>query len=488
MKRTILATSLAAAFAIAPAFGDETLTLSGVKPTIKFTADPAVNSLLMGGRIEYGEASGSAYFQSVLPLENSIWTWVKSWTDVNQQTVTRTPMQLDQDHLLSLQPSAGGTASIILNPNNGGSITIGGSLTVGGNPVMTQSASVSSPNTNRFAMGPSSSVNADYSFAFGEHTATLGAGSVALGRYSEAQTANSFAFGNRAYAVGEGAVAMGTSIMNSNGSIQQPLFASGTGAATFGWGSSALGIGATAFGEWSRAHADHAVVGGKWNTVWGLRGVAFGAHSTIHPGATDSFTLGFVNQVYSPNSFAAGVFNTANVGSEQAFVFGHGNIANAQRSITFGYYNTTNGWVSNAIGWMNTTTSAAFGATAMGVGTKATAATELVVGSYNDPGLTPANSAHRQNDTTAAFTIGNGYETNSSGTPLADNVHASIENLLPANIVRGNAFIVRRNGKVESAGNVESNATTGYNKFKAPILVPESGDISMGDFTDGVQP
>ena len=109
---------------------------------------------------------------------------------------------------------------------------------------------------------------------------------------------------------------------------------------------------------------------------------------------------------------------------------------------------------------------------------------QFVVGSYNVP-VTDTNGVTRS-DNDALLVVGNGYQTTNG-----NNVTTT---------TRSNALVVRWNGTVDAGGAVNasgaintggvvnSTAATGYNRFKTAVLVPQSGDISMGEFTSGPQP
>lgn len=182
----------------------------------------------------------------------------------------------------------------------------------------------------------------------------------------------------------------------------------------------AMGSGTTASGYASTAMGSSATASGDHSTAMGSS-LASGVDSTAMGGST-----------------ASGVASTA-MGNSTASGLG---------SIAMGVASTATGFASVAIGY-----------TAISDGPA-----QLVIGHLNsqeaippydewDPSTWPSSSA--------LFTIGNGL-----GAIWDDVAGAYIEH-------RSNAFVVRRNGNAELSGDLEVGGV---------IRVPESGDLSMGEF------
>ncbi len=236
----------------------------------------------------------------------------------------------------------------------------------------------------------------------------------------------------------------------------------GTGSAA---GSSAVSIGFTnsinssnfAIGEHNEAYGSSTYSYGNTNYFGAAayNTIAIGVGNQVSYDGSASWgciVLGNGNQLSAGyNSAAVGMSNLVN--GQDAFAFGEQNIVPSATACAVGRSNEVYGEVSFAAGQFCKTH--AFYTTAVGYGVETSQNYQMVVGTYNDPTL----------DTDARFVIGIGDWG-----------------------VGKNGFMVYTTGKAVATGNVESRANTGYNKFKAPILVPESGDISMGEFTAGEQP
>lgn len=174
----------------------------------------------------------------------------------------------------------------------------------------------------------------------------------------------------------------------------------------------------------------------------------------------------------------------------RALTVGGGNVASGVFSTAIGANNRASEWGSFALGTY--ARSQGYNASALGVGTQATGPGQFVVGAFNQPLYDGDGYMKADND--ALFIVGNGYQTRAEGYTgnafTSSGGHAIDPWATPSDVIttRRNAFVVRWNGNTETSGTVQSTATTGYNKFKAPVLIAQSGDISMGEFTAGPQP
>jgi autotransporter adhesin len=404
------------------------------------------------------------------------------------------------------------------------------SITIAGSPVITQNAGDTRylrVLQTQFQLGTGSLSQSTFAFAFGDRVRANGLGAVAMGasHYSGltlveetaavGQGATAFGYGsksdgNGATAIGSSNIANGSAAIavgsvniadgsnaiaiGSNNQIVGGAGAVGAGnyvlqgsSYAFGSGNSVGGAESAIIGNYNSAGGDLSFVAGITNTGDGGNSVAVGiinsasglgavavgygntsvgqiAHSIGYSNivsADAAVALGASNIITSYSGFAAGISNMVNSASGFAMAFGYGNTSGGAASFTAGYSNSATGDRAVAIGSFSL--ASGYAATALGGGVKALQPLQTVLGAYNDPLV----------DTDALFVIGNGIEI----TPGQ-----------PATAVRSNAFVVRRNGDTDAAGNLNSKKATGYNKFKAPILVPESGDISMGEFTAGEEP
>lgn len=361
------------------------------------------------------------------------------------------------------------TAPIVIDAGSSGAM-VAPAITISGSPVITQTAGDARylrPTQTQFQLGTGSAAQSSYSFAFGD----------------------------RVRANGLGAVAMGASNYNG-GSLNSETAAMGVGATAFGWGSHSSGEGAVAIGSQSQSVGDWAISVGYMNDAHGGgsiafgqqnyadMGMAFGGYNQAGYGATaigqensagpGAYAFGTGNTVSPSEAIAVGWFNTIHGYSGMAF--GYANVIPDEgynSSIAVGYSNTSSGFASFAGGYTTIASgertvalgsfaeATGFASVALGTGTRAESDGQFVVGNYNDPTA----------DTDALFVIGSGWDLFNGDGPY-----------------RQNAFVVRWNGDTDASGNLNSKKDTGYNKFKAPILVPEGGDISMGQFKAGEEP
>jgi hypothetical protein len=493
-----------------------------------------VQSLRMGYEAVTGGASpfGLGSFD-LRHADGAMWEW--NW---DNGTTKSTVMELSQDGIirLSAPPLTGGhIRTLQLDPS--GKITFGPQVasgtifalqsngtdlllekTVGAvvtsSPILTVTAANSlyltsaaanglyfQTNANRLQLGTDSTAQSNFAIAMGSGVRANGQGAVALGA-SNYDVATAQLPEYEHFAVGKGATALGYS--------SQALF---DGATSIGWHSRTFARSGVAIGEENVVYfdANSGVAIGYGNRVEGRYGVALGESCGVSGRA--GVGIGHGNWVVADFSFAGGKGNqTRGVGSvalgnenkafgeyctvigsqnnayvSGAFAAGAGNLADGVCAVALGSNTQAIGWGSFTAGW-NSHVSADFAtalgyyteasgqaSTAIGAGTQATGPNQLVIGSYNTPIYNPGEGSNNP-----ALIVGNGTATIVGGVPTA--------------IARSNALVVRWNGNVEPAGNltaagtIRANATTGTNVFKAPVLVPKSGDIDMGEFTAGTNP
>jgi hypothetical protein len=292
-----------------------------------------------------------------------------------------------------------------------------------------------------------------------------------------------------------------------------------------GVGNSATGFHAYALGFENVASAPHAIAMGVANDSSGVAAVALGS-ANITSGA-GAYSLGAMNTAAGNYSGSLGLQNQIAANSEAAFVAGRGNQTSAPYSFVFGYENKIPNywaWEAGAFGQQNEIRGAlsmAMGdrnfidaynsfvggrfnfvsqysgvSFTHGMGLQALGSNQFVVGRYNAYEFESQYQKPQPQD--AIFIVGNGHQESGGQirsiyenlpptyTPPTETTAGYMTD--PAGTQRSNAFVVRGNGNAEVTGNVIGKSTTGLNKFKAPVLVPQSGDISMGEFTAGTNP
>jgi hypothetical protein len=521
MKITILATSMAtllagAAFAqnynglltVQPDFSDGT-----VLPSLRLEWTDSSYNFLGANTLSYTEDTGFTNPLGIFTFEatrpDMQWQWLVPSRFPGD---TGGVMRLRENGVLSLIDPTTGITGLDLNAT--GSITFGsggtakvlslsnGQLRIAESPITAGSPIVTeSSGDNRYLK--------------------IGNNRLQFGTGSQAQSDFSFAFGDGTRANGLGAVAMGASFYNGGSLVE--LCAVGTGATAFGYGSHANATAATAIGRWNNAAGPSTVVIGDYNDATAEGGVSLGKGNSVRAAystaaglgnfveATQATAFGWGNHIYSTGggSTAMGVWNQVhgdlsvgigfyNISDGYASVAlgkecqatGWGSLAVGEFSkalnttaVALGKSNTASGSSSFAVGYLTTasaefsstfgyqTTASGVASAALGVGTQAFGPNQFVVGSYNDPIVDPNGTPGNPND--AAFIVGNGTQTGTA------------PNLVTT---RKNALVVRWNGNTEATGTIISQATAGYNKFKAPVLIPKTGDIDMGEFETGEAP
>ncbi len=357
------------------------------------------------------------------------------------------------------------------------------SLTLEGQPVLSQTAldqrydsRYLRPNSTVLVYGSGSSASGNSAVALGLNAHSEGSGSTAIGSGSLATAEGTTAIGLRAIVRSKGGVALGEDAYvgwTAEGAVGLGLRseAKGVGSVAAGADNIATGFASTAIGWATRASGITSVAIGNQTVADGGASTAMGALTLAH--GSYSTAMGYQTKAMKWGATAVGTGTEA--GGDGSFAAGGSTLASGNYSMAMGVRSKATAVGSLAVGWETEANSA--NATAMGIGTRANGLSQFVVGSYNVP-LTDANGVTRS-DSDALLIVGNGYEVTAGD---------------PSTSIRRNAFVVRWNGNTETsgsvtaAGTVQSTAVTGYNKFKAPVLVAASGDISMGEFTAGPQP
>jgi len=401
-----------------------------------------------GASIAYDDGIGgvnsSITLQSTRP--SSVWNWKRA----TASGTSANAMQLDASNRLILTGTAAtNPPQLVLDPNETGPTSVltqqaadsryvsSASLTVGSVPdwegIMrpavaltggTATGAGSFAGINATASGHGSTAIGRYSTASGELSMALGWHSTASGEYSTA-------IGGYSTASGELSTAMGFSSTASGGDSM----AVGNGSIVSGYESMAMGYHSTASGDWGSAAS-------------GYYAVASGCYAT-----------------------ASGVFSHAS---------GEGSVASGLRSTASGVNSVAAGAFTNAAG-----------------------CGQFVVGRANILQGDPYNWV----STDDLFIIGNGVPSvDFWGDPIYD------ENGILVSGISSNAFVVKKNGDTtiygkltvsgpNSSGLVVTGTSvpvtltsgTAATKIVASgsnqlVLIPEQGDLSMGDFINGARP
>ncbi len=232
------------------------------------------------------------------------------------------------------------------------------------------------------------------------------------------------------------------------------VFAAGPNAQASGRNSIALGPGARATGEYALAFSgatssgSYTIAGGSGASAANYNSIAFGFGAR----ASGAYYYGAI--ALGPYATSIGDCSSALAGGTSSNYYtlagGHSAAASGWGSLAFGDGANATGTDAVALGSGIATGTYA---TAIGYVTKAQGFAQTVVGQFNIPQGEP----NRWVATDDLFIIGNG-ETDTA---------------------RANAFTVKKNGDTRVAGTLTVTKT---------IRVPESGDLSMGDFRAGVAP
>ncbi len=285
----------------------------------------------------------------------------------------------------------------------------------------------------------------DYSIALGTNTVATGFAETVLGQYndftSQLQTRSTWNDSEHLLVVGNGTSANQKSnalVIQKNGNAYfSGSLASGRGSNASGQGAFAAGMEAYASGPSSAAFGG--VIGDTATIASADNSFAQGA-STASGGGAVSF--GFGASASGDNSFVVGNWSTAS--GSGSIAMGGGSGALAAGAVSIGSNN-------QAVG------NSAF---AIGNGTVSSSYSEVVLGSYN--ANTSVNNQTAWDPSDNLLVVGNG-----TGEYEIDPV---TQQLVPN---RSNALVVKKNGDIHVSNR---------------ILVPEQGDISMGDFTTGTHP
>jgi len=337
------------------------------------------------------------------------------------------------------------------------------------------------------ALGYSATAANTWALALGNEAAALGYWSVAIGPQAKAvdgiaigQNAlsndaglaiglGSFSAGGRANAIGFSATAsayMSTALgcnTNATGQYSMCLSTAGTasGESSFAAGAGCVAAGgcSTVSGWNSVATSDHSVSMGVLDLTEGWGAVALGGYSTGHGDL--SVALGYRSYTNGAESFAAGNCICA-----------------------WGASSTVTGAYNNALGDYSQ---------ACGYATTAETCAQTVVGLFNKLEYphyfqdTVQERSYPPQPNTALFTVGNGTKDTNG------------------NIYGSNAFVVRMNGDSTVYGKLTVSGTSNggivvsgtmdpttnvvvASSTNALVLIPQQGDLSMGDFHAGPQP
>lgn len=295
-----------------------------------------------------------------------------------------------------------------------------------------------------------------------------------------------------------------------------------SGAGTFAVGENAVTEGGNALAIGDYSYADRYGIAFGVGSSSQMNGIAIGFESHISGSAAYASGLAFGHSA-SASSHGIAVGSSSEASGDYSIAIGVQPSASGLQSIAIGYlpaasgeYSIAIGRGSSALGWRSMT---------LGQAVIANGANETVIGRLNAPlSYTPEGNTEYFTDSSITFTIGNGYQLSDSpdfvvqnamtirrdngaaiGTEVASGAGAQVvvgrfnDPALDTDALfvvgtgtaanaKKNAFVVKATGEAEAKGNIRSVSATGYNKFKAPILVPASGDISMGEFEEGEQP
>jgi hypothetical protein len=202
-------------------------------------------------------------------------------------------------------------------------------------------------------------------------------------------------------------------------------------------------------GEGSSANGIAAYAFGLNDTVNAYLSIALGCGISIS--GTDSAALGYNDTVPGGNAIALGSLNSAS--GQFSTALGYTNSASGYYATAIGESNSATGTNSIALGYNNIASGA--NSTALGFSTKSASYDVLVFGQYN-VGLVSTNGTNSWVPTDPVMEIGNGV----SGTP-------------------SNAVTIFKTGEVRTEGLIQS---------QAGVRIPQTGDLGMGTYTNGLSP
>jgi len=383
-------------------------------------------------------------------------------------------MKIDAGNALNLYPVNSDTntfPSIVLDPSLSGTSSIAGSISVTGsvnqmpNQTLTGGSSsiltlgladqrylqgIIDPLSSALTLGSGATISGSGdntgAIAIGSGASASGNSALSLGSAAVASTDYSVALGYGAQSYGHYSMAVGQST------------AEGVGAMVFGIGSDASGYLSLALGFSCNARGDNSIAAGSYATTG------------------DDFTTGI-----GMSSVACKACSSA---------FGYDCLAQGAMSLAVGYNAQAYGPSSASLGYC--TTSLGEQSQALGYSTTAETFRETVVGAFNvlydqahDTG-----SRHAWYPDDALFTIGNGASQGSPSDALV--VKKSGDTTIYGRLtVSGTA----NGGIVVTGTSVQVTLSSGTTAAKivasgtnALMLIPEQGDLSMGDFINGPQP
>ena len=484
-----------------------TLTFTGSAQQILFTGGSGTNSSIV-----YDPTAGITGF--VLGGATGSWNWA-----INSGT--NSLMDLDPSGLALYSPilpapslpvvflSSTGETSYFTN-----SITLNGTDNQMPNQLLSGTASVLTQQLadRRYLQIPAASPAL---LAVGPGASATGTNSVAIGSGAMATGANAFSLGLRAYASGDASFAIGPDTVATGYSS---FAAGGDGSRAAGDNSLAL-VGGEAGGAFSIAlgeswtFADYSVVIGEMANGTGLFGVALGAYAASN--GAGSVAIG-ASTTIGDSSVAIGN-STTNGNSSVAIGWGFGDGASSN---AIGTGCESWGAASSAIGSYNT--SLGDGSMALGYSTTAESMSQTVVGQFNILKLTypkigyiPMEHVWSPDD--ELFTVGNGTDKFHSSNALVvkksgeTTVYGSLivsgtdqtnpSSSLVVNSTGGATLCGKFTVSGSAAGIVLTGSaqtvtlSTGAPAIKivasgssAAVLIPEQGDLSMGDYVNGPKP
>ena len=266
------------------------------------------------------------------------------------------------------------------------------------------------------------------------------------------------------------------------------LLSLGSGASATGLNSVAMGSGPTASGQCAVALGADTTASAAYATAFGMGSQATGFESIAGGHESDatstaSVALGYQSHADGDCSIAFGIWTCA----AGACSFAAGSSCQASNDNTTAIGNQAGTWgaESTALGSYNW--ALGDGSMALGYSTTAEAKSQTVVGQFNKLELTYpqydyVQMAHEWNPDDALFTIGNGTDVNHSSNALV--VKKSGDTTVYGKLtVSGSAAGIVVTGTMDPAtGIVVSSGTN------ALMLVPQQGDLSMGEFHSGIAP
>lgn len=334
------------------------------------------------------------------------------------------------------------------------------------------------------ALGGTSSATGVNSAAIGLNSTASGTYSVALGKNATASGYSSFAgmsgtaSGTSSLAIGSNALASGTasvSIGRSSRSTSNGALAIGDGAYASGYESVAVGTG-TAAGYKS------AVIFGQAYGESGLAmaGGAAQGYSTVSIGLY-SMNFGFDSTAIGGETYAGGNYTTS---------IGYSTYSDGNYSVCFGSNSLAQGDYATAIGAY----SYANGdfSIAAGQGVNAGGYEQFVIGQWN---LTQGDASNWV-ATDNLFIVGNGVDGDhpSNAFVVMKNGDTLVNGAFTISGTTGNLNTIANGGLavtgttvpvVLDSGTVNTVVATGTNNL---LLVPQQGDLSMGEFVEGAKP